>query len=111
MSLTSYRAAPPRGNLSRAKRRMTCHRDPRAWKTWQRPTLPCLETQYHRRWEFSRPSSEWDRVFTSRYCHQVVEAQGKSLKVRAHRSGRSQRMSSTARNNEIKPIELLVPLS
>src|SRR5205809_4257180 len=21
----------------------------RAWKTWQRPTLPCLETQYHRR--------------------------------------------------------------
>ena len=22
---------------------------PRVWKTWQRPTLPCLETQYHRR--------------------------------------------------------------
>src|SRR4029077_3356304 len=21
--------------------------DLRAWKTWQRPTLPCLETQYH----------------------------------------------------------------
>jgi hypothetical protein len=21
----------------------------RVWKTWQRPTLPCLETQYHRR--------------------------------------------------------------
>src|SRR5262245_30283365 len=21
-----------------------------AWQTWQRSTLPCLKTQYHRRW-------------------------------------------------------------
>ena len=20
------------------------------WKTWRRPTLPCLKTQYHGRW-------------------------------------------------------------
>ena len=34
----------------------------RPWKAWRRPTLPRLETQYHRRWGFSRPSSGWDRV-------------------------------------------------
>jgi hypothetical protein len=32
------------------------------WRTWRRPTLPCLKTQYHGRWGFSRPSSRWDRV-------------------------------------------------
>ena len=29
------------------------------WKTWQRPTLPRLETQYHWRGGVSRPSSGW----------------------------------------------------
>ena len=41
-------------------------------KTWQRPTLPRLETEYHWRGGFSRPSSGWDRVWTPRYGHQVV---------------------------------------
>ncbi len=31
-------------------------------QVWRRPTLPCLETQYHGRWRVSRPSSRWDRV-------------------------------------------------
>ena len=29
------------------------------WKTWQRPTLPRLKTQYHWRGGVSRPSSGW----------------------------------------------------
>ena len=33
------------------------------WRAWRRPTLPRLETQYHWRRGFSRPSSGWDRVF------------------------------------------------
>ena len=74
MSLTSYRAAPPR---------VRCGCDiwgERGWEwwwageTWQRPTLPCLKTQYHRRRGFSRPSSGWDRVFAPRYNHQVASA-------------------------------------
>ena len=44
------------------------------WKTWRRPTLPRLETQYHGRWGFSRPSSGWDRVVSPRHGHQVVRA-------------------------------------
>ena len=43
------------------------------WKTWRRPTLPCLRTQYHGRWGFSRPSSGWDRVQAPRDNHQVVQ--------------------------------------
>ena len=43
------------------------------WKTWRRPTLPRLGTQYHGRWGFSRPSSGWDRVVTPRQSHQVVQ--------------------------------------
>ena len=43
------------------------------WKTWRRPTLPRLETQYHGRWGFSRPSSGWDRVRAPRRSHQVVQ--------------------------------------
>ena len=63
MSLTSYRAAPPRVGWNG---RM-------GWKTWQRPTLPRLGTQYHGRWGFSRPSSGWDRVQAPRQSHQVVQ--------------------------------------
>ena len=44
------------------------------WKTWRRPTLPRLETQYHGRWGFSRPSSGWDRVRAPRQSHQVVQS-------------------------------------
>ena len=43
------------------------------WKTWRRPTLPCLKAQYHGRWGFSRPSSGWDRVGAPRDDHQVVQ--------------------------------------
>ena len=46
--------------------RSTC-----VWQTWQRPTLPRLETKYHQRWSVSRPSSEWDRVQPLRHNHQV----------------------------------------
>jgi hypothetical protein len=41
------------------------------WQTWQRPTLPRLETKYHRRWGVSRPCSEWERVQPPRQNHQV----------------------------------------
>ena len=44
-----------------------------ALQTWQRPTLPRLETKYHQRWGVSRPSSEWDRVQPPRQNHQVSE--------------------------------------
>jgi hypothetical protein len=40
---------------------------------WQRPTLPRLETEYHRRRGVSRPSSEWDRVQPPRHSHQIGE--------------------------------------
>jgi hypothetical protein len=43
------------------------------WKTWRRPTLPRLKTQYHGRWGFSRPSSGWDRVRAPRQSHQVIQ--------------------------------------
>ncbi len=53
---------------------LLCRRDRRfPLKTWQRPTLPCLKTKYHRRRGLSRPSSGWDRVGGSRYDHQVIE--------------------------------------
>ena len=73
MSLTSYRAAPPRAKQKTpawwpgSKNRVD-------WKTWRRPTLPCLKTQYHGRWGFSRPSSGWDRVRAPRQSHQVVQS-------------------------------------
>ena len=90
MSLTSYRAAPPRVvrwqrtdvrcqrvfvffvwfSLGRRWARMgsgsdlssdLCHLTS-ASKAWRRPTLPHLEMQYHWRGGISRPSSGWDRV-------------------------------------------------
>ncbi len=62
MSLTSYRAAPPRvggrwGSGPAARRR---------------PTLPPLGRQYHGRWGVSRPSSGWDRVWLPRRGHRVT---------------------------------------
>ena len=103
MSLTSYRTAPPRARAGNRKPEagrypairfdrgngqgglpisgfrfpISGFRFPvsgvRSWRTWRRPTLPRLETQYHRRCRLSRPSSEWDRVGQRRYGHQVGE--------------------------------------
>jgi hypothetical protein len=94
MSLTSYRAAPPRGIVLFCSVVLECKKD-RFWaalcfgmgrrsdekicccvsQTWQRPTLPRLKTKYHRRWGISRPCSEWERVQPPRHNHQVSEAQ------------------------------------
>src|ERR1700712_4681252 len=77
MSLTSYRAAPPRvGSCVIAGGGVpadlyVCWVD---LKTWRRPTLPRLKTQYHGRWGFSRPSSGWDRVGGPRHGHQVIQS-------------------------------------
>src|SRR5437764_13285410 len=43
------------------------------WKTWRRPTFPRLGPQYHGRGRFSRSSSGWDRVWSLRHGHQVVQ--------------------------------------
>src|SRR5690606_38041949 len=71
MSLTSYRAAPPRGGRGLVKRFGLA-----AWRTWRRPTLPRLETQYHGLCEVSRPSSEWDRVGHTRAATRSAKQQG-----------------------------------
>ena len=93
MSLTSYRAAPPRAkkkpgcgtsgnpvckisgclhgtgrNPGQGQECISC-----SWKTRRRPTLPCLKTKYHRRYRLSRPSSEWDRVGHLRHNHLVIQ--------------------------------------
>ena len=63
-----------------------------ALQTWQRLTLPRLETKYHQRWSVSRPSSEWDRVQPLRHNHQV----GKTHVVReALRSEERSRASNS----------------
>jgi hypothetical protein len=111
----------------------------RGWRTWRRPTLPRLKTQYHWRGGFSRPSSGWDRVRAPRYDHQV--GQPRKRQVRLSRISSSDhwtdrdalvllvrslicavlplRMAFEAYqvsiylsvNDEIKPIERLVRLS
>src|SRR5438309_5330066 len=43
------------------------------WRTWRRPTFPRLGPQYHGRGRFSRSSSGWDRVWSLRHGHQVVQ--------------------------------------
>ena len=69
---------PRRSRMKPGSFRVTCGfaDRPRVWKAWQRPTLPCLKTQYHWRRGFSRPSSEWDRVYAPRNYHQAVETRG-----------------------------------
>ncbi len=67
MSLTSYRAAPPR-----AKGDMWCVWYGSGLAARRRPTLPQLELQYHGRWGVSRPSSRWDRVFHPRDGHRAT---------------------------------------
>ncbi len=63
MSLTSYRAAPPRDSRSEHLPIESGKGGEGVWRAWRRPTLPPLERQYHWRRGFSRPSSGWDRVF------------------------------------------------
>ena len=65
MSLTSYRAAPPRGGVVLIMRGS-------GLVARRRPTLPCLEAQYHGRWGVSRPSSGWDRVCPPRDGHRAT---------------------------------------
>src|SRR3954451_7473109 len=107
MSLTSYRAAPPRvksWSIVSEKISSTC-----ALQTWQRPTLPRLETKYHQRWGVSRPCSEWERVQPPRQNHQVGEAHiVEKLDLSCQPSGRAE-WAQVMRT--IKPIELLVPVS
>ena len=89
MSLTSYRAAPPRDVLHRfgafAPRvygvGVMFHRFGEAvsFQVWRRPTLPRLETQYHWRRHTYRPSSGWDREFCARYDHQTGEETGERM--------------------------------
>ena len=56
-------------------RRYVCETSDCYLQTWQRPTLPCLKTKYHRRWGVSRPCSEWERVQPPRQNHQVGKEQ------------------------------------
>jgi hypothetical protein len=68
MSLTSYRAAPPRGGD------VYVDGDDRSGLVARRrPTLPRLEAKYHGRWGVSRPSSGWDRVYQPRDGHRATE--------------------------------------
>ena len=86
MSLTSYRAAPPRVGPARAGRAVS-----RVWRrarclsrlppgvrgarrTRRRPALPRLGTQYHGRGGVSRPSSGRDRVGHPRCGRRVGRA-------------------------------------
>ncbi len=101
MSLTSYRAAPPRVKFRFCFRLWTagfgsfCLRFflfpfARALRVWRRPTLPRLLTKYHWRWGFSRPSSGWDRVRSPRHGRQTRWARvflkaGRGLRFRARR--------------------------
>ena len=79
------------------------------WQTWQRPTLPRLETKYHQRWSVSRPSSEWDRVQPLRQNHQVGETHVIREAVVFPCQPSRWRWAQVMRT--IKPIELLVPVS
>src|SRR6476619_2991705 len=99
MSMTRYRAAPPRANISgaslRQKTKNAAARSPgsgietlrmglahAASKAWRRPTLPQLKLEYHRRCPVSRPSSGWDRVGHGRYGHQaMVTARTRILEI------------------------------
>ena len=83
-----------------------------ALQTWQRPTLPRLETKYHQRWGVSRPCSEWERVQPPRHNHQVGKEHVVSrscLVVPSHRHPERERWAQGMRT--IKPIELLVPVN
>ena len=97
-------------------------------KTWRRPTLPRLKTQYHWRKGSLLPSSEWDRVWPPRYNHQVIKTRRPKFMRKAQaRSGgyfypdyigcSGNRITRNALSlplhmtAAIKPIERLVPVS
>ena len=93
MSLTSYRAAPPRAKNTKAAARQA---GSGFWnnvngfleryagcKAWRRPTLPQLKLKYHWRCPVSRPSSGWDRVGHGRYGHQAMVTAYRSSRNRA----------------------------
>ena len=90
----------------------------RALPAWQRPTLPRLETKYHRRRGFSRPSSGWDRVFAPRHDHQAGEARN-IWNMTVMSSSRDAPLQAPFRDlaaardagNLFKPIERLGPVS
>jgi hypothetical protein len=105
MSLTSYRAAPPRvrrsdqrpGLASRSEANrdrdgaagVFCPLTSVFWtsdQTWRRPALPPLRGQYPGRGAVSRPSSEWGRVEPTRCGHQV-ETEVRRTDVRGQMSG------------------------
>ena len=135
MSLTSYRTAPPRvtehggtpcrigrrsgagfkasgGPVADRKEKILLKRwIPCVWQTWQRPTLPRLETKYHQRWGVSRPSSEWDRVQPPRHNHQVGETHGNAQHSRSWNLYSFGQYLWAQAMGTIKPIELLVPVS
>ena len=71
--------------LGRNRRRAFVMRCICLLQTWRRPTLPRLETKYHRRWGVSRPSSEWDRVQPPRQNHQVGKGQMNEKLAPAHK--------------------------
>jgi hypothetical protein len=79
MSLTSYRAAPPRGGWGRGGRTVEVRPAREASRgglgaavqAWRRPALPPLGGQYPGRGAVSRPSSEWGRVVPARCGHQA----------------------------------------
>ena len=134
MSLTSYRAAPPRakshvfysatkGHLRKNPPKLTGHSHvftrlfhKRSLKTRQRPTLPCLKTKYHRRCKLSRPSSEWDRVGHLRHNHLVIRPRHEKRRHIQDLSGVTQAELCSQSDDclyarPIKPIEQLVPVS
>src|SRR5262245_37969496 len=73
-----------------------------ALQTWQRLTLPRLETKYHQRWGVSRPCSEWERVQPPRHNHQVGEEHvvSRSCSCRAVRSAPSGAMGTENENDQ-----------
>ena len=111
MSLTSYRAAPPRGGRFRGCERRSAAVRAGARKrvvgggrgplgaagcgaaaaarapvqAWRRPALPPLGGQYPGRGAVSRPSSEWGRVGPARCDHQVGRGVQRS-EIRGQRS-------------------------
>ena len=136
MSLTSYRAAPPRAiaptewcGMPRgflAIGGIVLERGV-SFQVWRRPTLPRLETQYHWRRHTYRPSSGWDREFCARYDHQTGEETGErrspdisvvpGFRLRAFDDPLRRRLRYGAPvfallfPDQIKPIGRLVPVS
>ena len=117
MSLT-YALVPPNERAACAARNpvwRACRKEKIstcALQTWQRPTLPRLETKYHQRWGVSRPCSEWERVQPPRHNHQVGKEHvvSRSCVLSCHPIA-TRRVRWAQGMRTIKPIELLVPVN